>query len=228
MKKSLEEDGAKIYMTRNSGTRLNVKNLNLDDEKQVDVKDELVARANYINSIPSDFTLIIHNNAYFPSKVIKETEWNGANGTEIYFFGIKNLKQLKDKKLNYNEPKDCKIYSESSKLVAEKLGQYLSEQEIKVSVLGSDMKDLELNSNKTILLIELRYMTNKSNFNDIKNIQWQNKIINLLTSFSNDNIDYIKKVNHDYALKKNLYYITAPKKDSSNLEKMMNKDYWRI
>jgi len=227
MTKSIREDGGIVYMTRNSGKRLNINNLNLDKFKTIDVKDELVARANYIDGIPSDVVIIVHNNAYLVSKKETATEWNPVHGMEIYFCGVKNKKQFDDNKLNYSQPINCKIYSEPSRLIAEKLGLYLRENGIKVSVLGSDMKLLSLNFDKTELYIEMGYMTNHLDFKNITNPLWQDKIANLLTSFFEDDITYIKKVNKDYSLKKNLFYIMNNQKYSSNLEKMMNETYWK-
>lgn len=227
MAKSFQEEGGKVHLTRTSGKKVNINNLNLDEFKIVDVKDELAARANYINGFPSDVVLMVHNNAYFVSKTPTATEWNGVNGMEIYFCGVKNQRQFNDNKLNYTQPKDCKIYSESSRLVAEKLGKYLKERGFKVSVMGSDMKLLNLNSDRIELYLEIGYMTSHEDYKKITNPLWQDKIVNALTCYFNEDITYIKKVNKDYALKRNLFYILNPKKDSTNLEKMMNKSYWK-
>lgn len=227
MAKSFQEEGGKVHLTRTSGEKVNINNLNLDEFKIVDVKDELVARANNINGFPSDVVLMVHNNAYFVSKTSTTTEWNTVNGMEIYFCGVKNQRQFNDNKLNYTQPKDCKIYSESSRLIAERLGKYMQERGFKVSVMGSDMKLLNLNSDRIELYLEMGYMTSHEDYKNITNPLWQDKIVNAITNYFNEDINYIKKVNKDYSLKRNLFYILNPKKDSTNLEKMMNKFCWK-
>jgi len=214
----LKEYGSTVYKTRNSGTRINVKNLDLDDKKGIDVKDEIVARANYLKNMPSDCDIIIHHNAH-TSKAY--------NGMEIYFFGVRSLRHLKNDKLDYSYPESCIRFSEPSMLVAKKLGQYITERGMKVSVTGSDMKILELNKDKTILYLEMGYMTNPSELKKITDSEWQDMMANILKDFLNENIDYIKKVNNDYELKKNLTYIMKPQQDKGimNLEKMMNDAY---
>ncbi|MGV8141043.1 MAG: N-acetylmuramoyl-L-alanine amidase [Candidatus Woesearchaeota archaeon] len=219
MKKSLEDMGGTVYMTRNSGARMNINNLNLDDKRQIDVKDELTARAKYISGIPYDLGIIIHQN-YYPKS-------SSVNGMEIYVYGIRNNRQLTDDKLNYTKIQNCKIFSEPALLVAEKLGQYLSEQGIKVSVIGSDMKILKYNSDKVVLYLEMGYMSNKTDLNNITNPEWQDNMTALLTDFFEENIAYIKKVNTEYDFKKNLGCILMPPQESVSeiLDKMMKEIY---
>ncbi|MGV8171983.1 MAG: N-acetylmuramoyl-L-alanine amidase [Candidatus Woesearchaeota archaeon] len=217
----LTEAGSEVHKTRSSGTRINVKNLDLDDEKGIDVGDEVAARSDYLKNTPSDCDIIIHHNA---------NRSKAYNGMEIYFFGTKSNWFLKNKKLDFFYPENCRIYSEPSMLIAKKLGQYISEQGITVSVIGSDMKILEQNKDKMILYLEMGYMSNPSDLKKITDPEWQNMMAALLKNFLEENIAYIKKVNNDYALKKNLTCIMKPQqdKDSTNLENMMNNYFWNL
>jgi len=216
----LTESGGTVYLTRNSGERVNVQNLDLNGDKKINLKDELIARANYINSINPDCALIIHYNAYPKSSKV--------NGMEIYFYGIRSERQLEDNRLNFTKPENCRIYSRSSMLFADSLGQYMREQGIKVSVIGSDMRVLRENPDRTLVLLEVGYMTNTSDLNTWATSEGQDKIAFLLKHFLNDNIRYIKQLNETYPLKENLEYIMKPQveKDSTNLIKLMDKN-WR-
>lgn len=198
----LEDDGCNVMMTRNSGTRLNTKNLDINKDKKVDVKDELYARSNYIRNISSDCDILIHYNANPFTKYVK--------GMEIYFYGVRSLKQIEDNELNYTRPPRCKIYSEPSMLLAEKLGQYIREQGIDASAIGSDMRILRENPDRMMILIEVGYLTTPSDVRDWTTPEGQKKIASLLHGFFEENIGYIKKVNHDYSSEKDNSYVLAP------------------
>jgi N-acetylmuramoyl-L-alanine amidase len=217
----LKEDGGNVHLTRDSGTRINTKNSDINRDGKVSVKDELFARSDYIRNINSDCDIVIHYNAYPRSKKV--------NGTEIYFYGIRSKRQIDDNRLNFTRPQDCRIYSEPSLLLAERLGQYMNEQGIKATVIGSDMRILEENIDKAIILLEVGYLTNPSDFKNWTTSEGQIKMASLLKNFFSENIGYIKKSNNDYLLKKNLTYILKPQQEtaSTNFEKMMNELYWK-
>lgn len=183
----LTKENYKVLLTRKNGERLNKENSDLNNDSFITVKDELLARANYIKNNNADCSIIIHYDAYPSSSKI--------NGIRIYFYGISSKEQENDKKLNLNYPQYCTKYSSSSKTIAEKLGEHIALNGLSVKVYGSDMRILKENQDKTILYLELGYLTNPSDLKRATTEEGQNALAEIIAGFFIEQRDFVAITN---------------------------------
>lgn len=174
-----------VFLTRETSSRLNINNLDINVDKVVDVKDELLARTNYIKSKNADYSISLHYNATSSSK---------TNGMEIYFYGIVNPKELDDNKKNFHHPEDCKIYSEKSLAVAMKLSEYAKKNGITSRVYGCDFRLVRTDSTKVSLLVDIGYLTNPTDFKNATTEKGREATAKFLSNFFIDNKEYLDSI----------------------------------
>ncbi len=189
IKSLLEKEGYYVSLTRNSSSRVNTDSLDLNKDKYVNRKDELIARANIINNTPSDIAIVIHYDALPGYKKFNEMR--------IHFYGILSETQLKDKVLNHNFPKDCKIYSESSKIMGEKLEEYMESKGRKTTLFGSDTKILSETPYKTALYLEISYLTSQEGLEIATDKDKQMETAKSIVDVIINNNEYLKSVKQD-------------------------------
>ena len=150
-------EGYGVYLTREDENPVNKDSIDLDLDGKVDNKDELIARKNIAKEKNADYFFSLHFNANYRNK--KKT------GTDLFFYGLTNKWQTRDRRLNFNNPtklKNPKYYSEKSLQLANNIADYLNKKDLKINIYGSDLEVLCENASKKTILVEFDYLTNKT------------------------------------------------------------------
>ncbi|MGV8086681.1 MAG: N-acetylmuramoyl-L-alanine amidase family protein [Candidatus Woesearchaeota archaeon] len=183
---SLLRENYNIFLTREDQFGVNTINKDFNNDKKISVTDELLARSNYISSTNSNLALSIHYN-YHP-------RYSRVQGMEVYFYGVNSLDDINDGKLSIALPKNCKIYSNESLLVAEKMVSYAKDRGITLRAYGSDMRILRENPAKITLLIEVGYLTNKYDFKNAITENGRRESAKFLADFFNEHQEYLRQL----------------------------------
>jgi N-acetylmuramoyl-L-alanine amidase len=188
----LRQEGYPTYMTRKTNSRMNIANIDVNKSGHVTNRDETDARSNYMKSVGAKLAIIVHYGTYSEKEHNGPyNEFNYIHGTEFYFSGLKDNKQMTDTVANYNRPDECKIYSVSSMDVAKKFGQYFKDNGVTARVWGSDFRILHNKPAEVTILVEFRYLTNESDFKKATTKEGREADARLLVDCINKNRDII-------------------------------------
>ncbi len=152
LKPLLEEQGYEVHLTREDDNIINSDSLDLNDDGEVNSKDELILRTIFAKELSADYYLSLHFNAYPRDSRIY--------GMEVYFFGSRNKRELNNKRTEYLLPKHCRIRSDLSMELADELSDYFMDNGWKSKHMGADFRVLKEKPADYVLLIEFAYLTN--------------------------------------------------------------------
>lgn len=175
LKRDLEEKNYKVYMTRDDNNSPNKKLLDLNNDRRVNLADDIIARKQFIEKINPAYVITLHANSYKHSYI---------KGMEIYYFGVSGKRYkngwtkssyLNNKKKDVFLPHSTNLNSEPSKTLALNMQQHIQERTgNKVRVRGTDLAILNykfndsININRSSLYIEVGYITNRNDNKKIK------------------------------------------------------------
>ena len=182
----LRQNGISVITTRHDAYRVNKSNLDIDKDGKITVRDELFARLDYIKKVTADTA-----NLYINIHCNADPRSSRYKGVGLYTYGIVDTVELNDKRKNFHNPEECKIYSAYSVQVANRLAKYLMDKGLEVEVYCSDLRMVRNSPAKASILVELGYLTNPSDFKMLTSDKGQQTMAEILADFTIENAAYL-------------------------------------
>ena len=185
LEEKLKKQGFIVIQTRNDDYSLNPNSTDLNKDNKYTISDEIIKRTDKIKNNNPNYIISIHFNANKQSKK--------QNGTEIYFFGIKDEKELTDKRknirYNYN---NAKIFSEKQKNLALNMQKHFKKNNLESEVVAADLTFLQETQEHNSILLELGYMTNKKDLEYITSEKGKEELTELISDYFRENENFMK------------------------------------
>lgn len=185
LKPLLEEQGYNVVLTREKDEEINKKKIDYNEDKKIDLKDEIIARKNLGEIAKADYFLSLHNNADQRSK------W--TNGLEIWTFGYRYKKELTNQKTDYHPTHRARYKNEEASEFAQKMEKTFIDAGFKTMVACGDFGILKENPVEKSIIIEYGYLTNEDDFRRMTSEDFQKYCAEITAKYFKENETSIKE-----------------------------------